>query len=145
MEAPAGVCLQPVLDFLGAAGREVVGDGDDLLVLDEGDLGVALVEEADQVEAVACLGWHSEHVAFLDLETGEEALGAVAGVFVLAPSRLARLRRQVGLHRCFRLDPGLLVDRDDYCKTFSGGLRYKPQISRNRCSNSGWAESLITQ
>jgi hypothetical protein len=69
-----------------------------------------VVEEADQVVAVAGLGRHREHVAVVDFEAGEQALGAVAGVLVLASGWMSRGGRLVGLGRCLGLDPGLLVE-----------------------------------
>jgi hypothetical protein len=104
---------QPLLDLFGAAGGEVVRHRDDLLPVDDRDLGVELLEEPDQVPAVAGLGRHREHVAVVDLQRGEQALGAVARVLVLAPGRPARHGRVVGLDRRFGLDTGLLIDRDD--------------------------------
>jgi hypothetical protein len=52
---PAWMGLKPVLDLLGAARGEVVADRDDLLALQDGGLAVEVVEEADQVKAVAGL------------------------------------------------------------------------------------------
>ena len=79
---------EPVAHFLGGAGGEVVGDRDHLLA--GRDLRLELVEEADQVEAVARLRGHRDHLAAVDVQRGEQALGAVALVLVLAPARLPR-------------------------------------------------------
>ena len=52
-EAPAGMVGEPVAHFRGRPGGEVVADRDHLLA--GRDLALELVEEAEQVEAVARL------------------------------------------------------------------------------------------
>lgn len=54
LKPPPGVLGQPVLDLLGGASGQVVGDGDDPATVVE-DLVVELVQKADQVKAIAVL------------------------------------------------------------------------------------------
>jgi len=67
-----------------------------------------LVEEADQIEAVACLRGHREHVIFVNFQAGEQALRAIACVFMLPPGRAPGSGQHVRLGRRLGLNASLL-------------------------------------
>lgn len=71
------------------------------------------LQEGQEVLAVAGLGGHRRDTAAVDLQGGEQVLGAVAHVLVVAPAGPARLCLGVFADQPLGLDAGLLVDRDD--------------------------------
>jgi hypothetical protein len=109
LEAPARVLCEPVGDLLRAVGGGFVTDRNDFPAPHDGDLGVELGQEADQIVAVASLWGHCEHVTFVDFQTGEQALRAVALIFVLEACHSPGSGQDVGFGRGLGLDAGLFV------------------------------------
>src|SRR5262245_37617851 len=113
LKTPTWMLLQPVFDLLGTAGGEVVGDRDDLLAFHYRDIAVQMIKETDQVKPVASLGGHPDHVSLMNFQAREQALRAIALIFVLPARGLTRLWWTVGLGWRLGLDTGLFIERED--------------------------------
>src|SRR5262249_61410198 len=81
-EAPAWMLGQPVAHFLSRPRREVVADRDHFPA--GGDLALELIEEAEQVEAVARLRGHRGHLSCGPPPRSGPVLGGGPAVLVLA-------------------------------------------------------------
>ena len=110
-EPPARVFVKPGVDLARFVGGEVVEDRDDLLA--GGDLGFELLQEGQEVPAIARRGGHARDLPVMDVQRGEQVGGAVAHVLAVAAGGLAGGWKRVRAGGLARGDRGLLVDRDD--------------------------------
>ena len=102
MDVPARALGQPVADRLGLVGGVVVHDQMDIEV--GRHAGLDLVEELPELAGAVLRVATADHRAGGDVQRREERGGAVPGVVVGAPLRLARPHRQQRLGAVERLD-----------------------------------------
>ena len=144
LEAPARVVFQPVGDLLGAAGGEVVTDSNDFLALArrESRCRAGSGSGSDRGGCGSLRTSRARHLRGLsDRRTGTAC--RCAHIRARAVSTRPGAGRTSGLVGALAWMP--VFSSRDRTSTFSGGFTYRPQISLQRSSNSGWEKSVIIQ
>ncbi len=144
LEAPPRMVFQPVADFLGAAGGEVVGDRDDL----SGPRRSGSRRRGDRGSGSGpsgCGSWTASRARRLRGRSGRRTgTGCRCGCTrARAVPGLPGAGGWSGLVGALAWIP--VFSSIETTSTFSGGSTYRPQISPRRSSNSGWEKSLMIQ